>query len=376
MMTSRTKRWIRVVGFACVGLCIVVFIGSFLFLRSPAFGSLPDQAHAARIQQSPNYRDGQFQNQRNTPIMATDKSRLTSIWEFLTIDVPDLIPRRDIPVIKTDFNDLPLDKDLLVWLGHSSLYAHLHGQRILVDPVLVSASPLSFINQTFPGTSLYRPEDIPPIDVLLITHDHWDHLDYETMILIKDRVRKVVCPLGVGAHLASWGFSIAKIHELDWYQHCTINDTMQLTALPARHFSGRGLTANQTLWSGFMVQGPFGNILLSGDTGYDTHFQEIKRRFGTIDLAILENGQYHEDWRYIHMMPDDLIQAIEELSPKNVLTVHHSKYALARHPWYEPMEKVVQASKNNNFQLMTPKIGEVVFLADSTQTFSPWWQHD
>lgn len=348
-------------------------IGIAIFLNSPSFGKLPSGARLERIKQSPNYRDGKFQNQEPTTLLTNGKSRMQSLWEFFFLKVNDLVPSQDVSAVKTDLKALSLNEDLIVWMGHSSLYIQLGGKRILVDPVLVSASPVSFINKPFRGTSIYRPDDMPPVDILLITHDHWDHLDYATVLALKNNIGQIVCPLGVGEHFAYWGFSPEIIHELDWYESANLTEEILLTSVPARHFSGRGLTSNQTLWTGYMLQHSAGNILLSGDTGYGKHIKAIKEKFGTIDFAILENGQYNEDWRYIHMVPDDLIQAINELGPRRLMTVHHSKYALARHAWNEPMEKIASAAENLGFPLVTPKIGDVVRLRDTVQTFQTWW---
>ena len=262
----------------------------------------------------------------------------------------------------------------MVWLGHSALYLHVDGKRFLVDPALTTASPVSFFNKPFKGSDRYQPDDIPAIDVLLITHDHWDHLDYYTITRVKERVGRFVCPLGVGAHLERWGIEPERITELDWEDTFQLDNTFAITALPARHFSGRGLTRDPSLWASYMLQSNFGNIFLSGDTGYDTHFQQIKERYGTIDLAVMENGQYNENWSDIHLMPGDLVTAIKELTPQRVMTVHHSKYALARHPWYEPLDNISQASYANHFPLVTPMIGEPVWLSDTTQQFSEWWK--
>jgi len=296
------------------------------------------------------------------------------LWEFLFVKVKDLKPVEKIPAIKTDLKTLPSDEDLLLWLGHSSLYMQISGKRILIDPTLVSASPLPFVNGAFAGTDIYRPDDMPDIDYLIITHDHWDHLDYKTMLNLKGRTGKVICPLGVGAHLEYWGFDLSQIVELDWNDHIRLDEGIQLTALPARHFSGRGLNSNHSLWAGYMLQSPLGNIYVSGDTGYDMHFLKIKEQFGDIELAIMENGQYNEDWRYIHFIPEDLARAVKELQPKRVMTVHNSKYALGRHAWYEPLQKIEEASQSDSFALITPMIGEPVKLKDSAQTFTKWWK--
>ncbi len=339
-----------------------------------SFGKKPTGERLSRIQQSPNYRDGKFQNRQHTPQIATDKSMIRLLYEFLFQKVKDIKPATPLPFVRTDLKQLPAAAELLIWIGHSSLYIQTNGKKIMVDPVLLSASPVSFMNKPFEATNGYVPADIPDLDYLILTHDHWDHLDYQTVRALKDRIKQVVCPLGVGAHLEHWGFDPARIAELDWHDQLALDGGIRLTALPARHFSGRGLNGNKTLWTAYMLQSRSGNIFICGDTGYDTHFQEIKQQFGTIDFAIMENGQYHEDWAYIHMLPTDLEKAIKELAPKKVMTVHHSKFALGRHAWYEPLDNIARIAAENGFPLITPQMGEVVSLDDPQQTFSPWWK--
>ncbi len=373
-MTLKRKRFFRYTAYA-VGILVLLLGGAvIIFLNSSQFGKLPEGARLERIKQSPNYKNGSFENQSPTALMSSDKSLWQSTWEFLFNDVADLVPKMALPTEKTALASLPPAEDLLVWLGHSSLFLQLDGQRILVDPVLISASPVSFINKPFLGTDLFKPGDIPPIDLLLITHDHWDHLDYHSMLQLRERVKSVVCPLGVGAHLEHWGFHPDIIREVDWGEQFAVHKDITLTALPARHFSGRGLRSNQTLWTAYMLQSSLGNVFLSGDTGYDTHFQAIKQQFPQIDLAVIENGQYNEDWKYIHLLPQDLTKAIDDLQPTRFMTIHHSKFALGRHAWYEPLEKIADAAIANKLSLLTPKIGEVLYLRDTTQTFTRWWE--
>lgn len=232
----------------------------------------------------------------------------------------------------------------------------------MVDPVFCMASPVSFVNKPFKGTDIYKPEDMPDIDYLVISHDHWDHLDYNTVRQLKSRVGKVILPLGVGEHFEYWGYDKENIMELDWQEDVVPETGFIFHCLPARHFSGRGLTSNRTLWASFLVETPSLNVYIGGDSGYDTHFKEIGEKFHDIDLAILENGQYNEDWRYIHTLPVYMAREARELGAKQVMTVHHSKYALARHPWDEPLKNESRMAKDDSLNMIIPKIGEVVRL--------------
>ena len=284
------------------------------------------------------------------------------MWEFLFSKPDGLYPDHPVPAIKTNLKSLAKDADLMVWFGHSSYLLQLSGKRILVDPVFCMASPVSFINKPFKETDLYKPGDLPDIDYLIITHDHWDHLDYQTVRQLKNRVGKVACPLGVGEHFEYWGYGKKKLVELDWNEKATLGTGFTVYCLPARHFSGRGLTSNKTLWASFLIETPSAKVYAGGDSGYDTHFAEIGKEHPDIDLAILENGQYNEAWRYIHTMPLYLGRAAKELKARKIVTVHHSKYALARHPWDEPLKNEISAAKNDSIDLMVPIIGQVMAI--------------
>lgn len=372
-MKKRTKKIFKKMIIGILSVIVLIVVGGLLFLQHPMFGKLPDGERLERIKQSSNYQNNVFKNLSPTQTMVGNQSKITAFYKFFFEKVDDLRPAEKLPAIKTDLKNLPAD-DLLVWMGHSSLYMQLDGKKIAVDPVMISASPVSFINKAFDGANDYKPSDLPDLDYLIITHDHWDHLDYYTMIELKNRVKKIICPLGVGAHFEHWGFEVKNISELDWHDAVQLDENIKITALPARHFSGRGLTANRSLWAGYMLQtSSFGNIYLSGDTGYDVHFQQIKKEFGEIDFAVLENGQYNDSWKYIHIIPEDLEKAIKELQPKRLMTVHNSKFALAKHAWYEPLDKIRETADKNGFNLITPMMGETVILKDSTQTFKKWW---
>ena len=276
---------------------------------------------------------GQFRNLHPTPQMTSDKGFAGSMWGILFGSKERREPASALPVLKPDLHRLERAEDALVWFGHSSYLLQLDGVRLLVDPVLTDKWPMSLFFSPFKGTDVFSPEDMPDVDCLIVTHDHWDHLDYRTVMQLKERIGRVVCPLGVGEHFEYWGFDSDRIVELDWNESCGLSDGFRIHCLPARHFSGRGLQRNRSLWASFLVESPSRRVYLAGDGGYDAHFAEIGRRFAPIDLAVVENGQYNADWRYIHLMPEKLPDAIRDLRPARVLTVHHSKFALSRHAW-------------------------------------------
>ncbi len=361
-ITSIMKRKM-LVGISILGVLILAIIA---LLNHPALGRTPRGERLARIERSPNYKKGQFANQEPTPFMTTDKSRWRIIWDNLTKKKPDnLAPSESIRAVKTDLNRLDLSRDAIVWFGHSSYLLIYGGRKILVDPVLTTGFPSSLMMKPFKGTDIYSPEDIPDVDYLIITHDHYDHLDYGTVKAIRDRVGKVICPLGVGEHLEYWGYPAGRIVEMDWNEVYVPEPGFRITCLTARHFSGRFLRQNPSLWASFMLEGD-ATVYIGGDSGYGKHFAEIGKRFPHIDLAILENGQYNEDWRYIHTMPDQLPKEIHELNAAKVFPVHNSKFSLSRHAWDEPVRKIEEAAaKDSGLHVIHGIIGTVKALSSA-----------
>ncbi|SFC21326.1 L-ascorbate metabolism protein UlaG, beta-lactamase superfamily [Parapedobacter composti] len=356
-------------------ICAALVITVIIFMRQPQFGKAPTGKRLERIQASPNYKNGKFHNLEATPDLAEGVNMTTVLWNFIFNKTLDQVPTNPVPNIKTDLQALDMHTDVLVWFGHSSYFLQMGGVRFLVDPVFNGhASPVAFTTKSFRGTTGYNAEDMPAIDVLIITHDHWDHLDYPTVKKLQHNVGRVICPLGVGAHLEHWGYPPGKITELDWHEATALTDGFTLRATPARHFSGRGFKRNGTLWASFVLESPSGRIFIGGDSGYGRHFADIGKKYGPFDLTILENGQYHPYWIYIHTLPEQVLDAARDLGTKRVLPVHHSKFALAMHAWNEPLTRITQANKHIGLPLLTPKIGQPVYLNDSTQVFERWWE--
>ena len=353
-------------------IILIVITSAIIVLNMPAFGRMPQGKRLERIQQSKNYHNGKFHNLHSTPTLTSDNTMLDNLWDFLSNKPIGLEPQNEIPHLKVDLHHLARAENTVIWFGHSSVFIQSESKRFLVDPVLTSRLPVSLMMKPFKGTEGYTPSDIPTTDYMIITHDHWDHLDYQTVKSLKDKIGKVICPLGVGSHLEYWGYPAEKTIEMDWNETYT-DGKLSIHCLPARHFSGRGLTSDKTLWASFMIENNR-NIFISGDGGYDTHFTKIAERFPHIDLAIMENGQYSKNWRYIHMLPQDLLKALNELHPNTVMTVHNSKFALSKHSWKEPMEQITRNSINAKYKLITPKIGEKVNLDSPNKTTNEWWK--
>lgn len=357
-----------------LSLVFLLVIATLTYMQHPKFGKAPTGTRLERIKQSPNFKDGRFQNEHFTPYITEGYSMLSVVYDFAFTKFPRTGPTELIPSIKTDLKTLPITENVMVWFGHSSYFIQLNGKRFLIDPVFSgNASPIPRSTRSFKGTDVYTADDMPEIDYLLISHDHYDHLDYQTVMELKPKIKQIVCGLGVGEHFERWKFDSSKIIEKDWNEKVLIADDFTLHTTPARHFSGRGFTRNNTLWTSFVLQASDFKMYLGGDSGYDTHFAEIGEEFGGFDLAILENGQYNKAWHEIHLLPEEVLKANQDLKSKRLMPVHSSKFKLAFHPWDEPLTKITELNKSYNIPLVTPIIGEVVNLDDSTQAFKQWW---
>jgi len=346
----------------------------YLYIHLPMFGRLPQGERLARIQKMPNYRDGQFHNFRPTPVLV-DKGLASTWFCFLFRKKKNLTPTKALPSIKTDLKNLNLKEDVMVWFGHSSYFLQISGKRILIDPLFSEvSSPILFSPRAFAGTCKYQAEDIPELDYLIITHDHWDHLDYQTLKKLRSKVKKVICPLGVGETLERWEFDSNQITEMYWEDSLVLDKELSIYCLPSRHFSGRSFFRNKTLWASFLIKSKDLKLYFSGDSGYDSHFSEIQKKFGDVDFAILDSGQHNEDWKYIHMLTPEVVCAARDLKTKVLVPAHICKLSLAYHPWDEPMEELTTLSKNENFKLFIPMIGEKIDLHANEWFLKTWWR--
>ncbi len=353
---------------------IIIIIVS-VYMRSPQFGAVPKELRLERIKRSPYYRQGAFSNMSPTPNFTNGYSVWKVLFRALTGKFPNKVPSGAIDSVITDLKKLSPDQNVLVWFGHSSYLLQISGKKFLIDPVLSGhASPIANLVKAFDGSNVYRAEDFPEIDYLILTHDHFDHVDYKTLVELREKVNSVICSLGVGAHLERWKYKPESIIEKEWNEKEDLGDGLTLHCEPARHFSGRTFKRNNTLWSSFLLQTPDMNIFLGGDSGYDSHYKIIGQKYHQIDLAILELGQYDEAWAYIHHHPQEVLQAALDLKAKRIIPVHNSKFALANHAWDEPLSKITALNQGNAISILTPRIGEVVYLHDMSQQFDPWWE--
>lgn len=352
--------------------CIIIY--GWLFMNQPKFGRPAAGPAKDLILHSPNFKGKSFQNIHHTPDLSEGATYTKVMRDFFFNKSKQGKPAGVLPAFRHDLLHLDPQQNIFVWFGHSSYFMQIDGKTFLVDPVFSgAASPIRFTTKAFKGSDVYTVEDLPEIDYLFITHDHWDHLDYKTVRKLRPKVKQVITGLGTGAHLRHWGYADNIISEKGWNETIVPEPGFTVHTTSARHFSGRGLKRNGALWMSFVLQTPSMKIFIGGDSGYDTHFAEIGEKCGPFDVAILECGQYNEYWKYIHMMPEETVQAGIDLKAAYVIPVHWGKFSLAMHSWYEPVTRFAKAAKEKGIKIITPMIGEAVDLKN-IRSFYEWWK--
>ncbi|PHI19706.1 hypothetical protein CEQ90_11700 [Lewinellaceae bacterium SD302] len=342
----------------------------------PVFGATSSGDSRTRISQSPNQAKGRFHYLEPTKVSTGfDPTKFSAFFRK-----GDTIPDRPLPTreVKPDHYDrLPAEELRITWFGHSTLLFEIGGKRILSDPIFSAVpSPFSFLGQPrFENTHNYSVEDLPEIDLIILSHDHYDHLDYPSIRKLKDRVQDFVVPLGVGAHLERWGIAANRITELDWWEQ-TDYAGIQLTCTPARHFSGRGLfNRYSTLWCAWAIRfGDYHNIFHGADSGYGIHFRQVGEKLGPFDFALLECGQYNDMWHQIHAMPEELLQAWDELNVRTIMPIHWGAFKLAMHSWTEPPERLLAAAGRREERILTPYIGKRFSPYEVEENRERWWR--
>ncbi|MGS0748371.1 MBL fold metallo-hydrolase [Halpernia sp. GG3] len=352
----------------------IIFTVICIFLHQPTFGKAPSGKRLERIKKSQHYKNGAFDNLSFTPQLTEGYSMTKVMFNFIFGKKENVKPKQKFKFTKTDLKNLNPTENVYVWMGHSSYFIQIDGKKILVDPVLSgNASPVSFTTKAFAGSDLYSADDMPELDYLIITHDHWDHLDYKTVTKLRLKVKQIITGLGTGEHLEYWKYDPKIIIELDWGENCDLGNGFKVYAETARHFSGRSFKKNKALWASFIFETPERKIYIGGDSGFDTHFEKIGRKYGGFDLAILENGQYNEAWKYIHLVPEEFLVAAKNLQAKRVIAVHNSKFALSVHTWKEPLEQISKFNESEKMRVITPRIGEKVDWEDNSKVYEKWW---
>ncbi|MCG8493993.1 MAG: MBL fold metallo-hydrolase [Sneathiellales bacterium] len=346
-------------------------------LSCSSWGSKPTEQQKERYAQSPNYRvsEERFVNRNQSEVDAMWDTvwNVENFWKFFTNDA-ETKPPAPLPEVKPDFSQLQESHDDLnvIWFGHSSFLLDISDKLVLVDPLFGNAGPFPFLGRRF-QKPVVTAKELPEVDVILISHDHYDHLETKTMRFYAEKDVVFVVPLGIGRLLIEWGIDPKRVTELDWWQSADIAD-LKFTAAPSQHYSGRrGFANNDTLWASWVVKSDKHNVYFSGDSAYDTHFAKIGERFGPFDIAFLENGQFSPVSRQVHMFPEDAVQAFEDLNAKKLFPVHWGMFSLASHDWNKPIRDIDRMASDKGIELVAPRIGELLNV-DKPYFLERWWE--
>ncbi len=299
------------------------------------------------------------------------------MWEMASGKDPQSVPDIVVPtqpLTADQLANLPTDEHRVYRLGHSTMLLSLNGEVWLFDPVFSGrASPVQWAGPERFHPLPLNPQDLPPLKGIVISHDHYDHLDEGSIRQLADKAEGFYVPLGIGRYLQQWGVAAGRIVEHDWWQETRVGGTL-LAATPTQHFSGRGLfSRDSTLWASWVIERDGRRYFFSGDSGYFAGFKQIGERYGPFDLTMMENGAYNERWAHIHMLPEESVQAHLDLGGQRMLPIHNSTFDLSIHAWFEPLQRVSNIAAQRGVELVTPVIGEPVVMG-SEQTFGLWWQ--
>ncbi|WP_088103592.1 MBL fold metallo-hydrolase [Halalkalibacter urbisdiaboli] len=361
-------------------LYIVIFLFAVLTITllyltiHPVFGGNPSKEQKEVYEGFDNHVNGKFIN------LVPTKTDIGVLGYFsMLIDSisgsKDRTPSGQIPVSEIDWKKINSKVDSLTWFGHSAFFLCIDNKKILVDPMLGPvASPISFVgSKRYSEDILYIIDEMPKIDAVFISHDHYDHLDYSSILKLKSKVGHFFVPYGVSAHLIRWGVEKEKITEFNWWDETKFQGlTVALT--PSKHFSGRGIfNRDTTLWGGWVILGKNIRFYTTGDGGYDVHFKEIGEKYGPFDITLIEGGQYDSRWSWAHMTPEESVQAHLDVNGKNMMLIHWGAFTLAYHGWTEPIERALKETNREEVQIIAPKIGETVPLKGSFSISDSFW---
>ncbi len=359
-------------GFITAG-CIALLFVVYLTVRVP-MGANPSGARLQRIERSKNYRDGKFQNNLPTNIMEPG-----TIWKTIRLYFGKQVRRPKAPITvvsltRESFNETPASGLRVTWMGHSTALIEIDGYVILMDPVF--SERVSFT--AWIGPKRFHPvpitiPEMPEIDAVIISHDHYDHLDYKGIQQLLPKTHVFYTPLGVGAHLEMWGVPPEKIIELDWWEEVSFRENFRFIATPARHFSGRGLFGgNKTLWASWVLIGPEHRVYFSGDVGRLQAFEDIGKRFGPFDVTFIEIGAYGETWPDAHLIPEEAVKAHQMVRGEILIPIHWGTFNLSYHGWTEPIERLLVAARAAGTIIAVPRPGEFV-TPDTLAPVTHWW---
>jgi L-ascorbate metabolism protein UlaG (beta-lactamase superfamily) len=367
---------IKMLGLGIIGMIIIAVIGITIFLyTSPQFGGKPSKEEIVKFEETGHYNKGKFQNLIETS-MDMSFSNFTGMIKDMIKGNPNTEPKFDLPVIHVDsINIDTTHENRLIWFGHSAFLLQMDGQNILIDPMLGDCpSPHPLVGRKRYNKELaIEIDQLPQIDAIIISHDHYDHLDYPSIKKLKDKTAHFFVPLGVGAHLRSWGVKDDKIEELDWWNETTLAN-IQFVFAPSRHFSGRGIAdISSTLWGSWVIIGSKQKVYFSGDGGYGAHFTEIGEKYGPFDFAMMECGQYNKRWSEIHMFPEQTAQAAYDVKARIMMPIHWGAFTLSLHDWNDPVKRVIKKANELEVPITVPMIGQSISLDKVSAQIEEWW---
>lgn len=339
------------------------------------FGGKATKELIQQYEQSENWKNGQFQNLEDVD-MSMGLTKVPGMIYKQLANSAGRMPKNPLPILPFDKTTFlaPSDKAKFIWYGHAVVLMRINGKTLLIDPMLGDdTTPIAPAkNKRFSENTLGLIDDFPEIDLVLFTHDHYDHLDFASVQKLKGKVKHFFVALGMKRHLISWGISADKITEFDWWQNRTF-ENISITFTPTRHFSGRGLTDRfKSLWGGWAFKTGNESIWFGGDGGYGNHFKEIGKRFGSFDFAFMECGQYNDDWHEIHLFPHESVQAAMDANAQKIMPFHWAGFNLSyQHTWTEPVEEFIKVANHHNVNYVTPSLGNIFEIGSNEQ--ENWW---
>ncbi len=364
------------IAIAVVSVIVLLVITTFFVIGQPQFGKAPKGEHLETLKNSEQHNGKTFENEGGIDVDMSIGKMIKLLPRFLIAQEGES-PSRPVPVVQRKPADFQTNDPQLLsatWFGHSAFLLEIDGKKLFLDPMLgPAAGPFSFMTKRFNDTLPVAIEDLPAIDAVLFSHDHYDHLDYPTILAMKEKVGHFFVPLGLGSHLQHWGVASEKITELDWWQEVEFQG-MTLVSTPAQHFSGRSLSdRNATLWTSWVILGKQHRVFFNGDSGYFGGYKKIGEKYGPFDLCMVECGQYNEQWSEIHMMPEQTHQAFLDLQGEVLMPIHWGMFDLALHHWTDPIERVMAAAEKAGSVVATPRVGESIIIGRPIPS-DPWWK--
>jgi L-ascorbate metabolism protein UlaG (beta-lactamase superfamily) len=354
-------------------LALAVPAGILYTRKNPQFGGRPSSVDLGRYSRSPQWKDGVFLNRNLTTMDVSLWSMPGLLKEFLT-GRNKRQPPEPLHIERLDTDQFQNGKDKFIWYGHSTVLFRVSGKNILVDPMFgPDASPIGPLRTPrFSKNSLDLIDDLPQLDLILLTHDHYDHLDYASIQKLKSKTSEFWVALGLKRHLVKWGVPKDQIKEFDWWEESQLG-VLRIVFTPSRHFSGRGpFDRSKSLWGGWVIISENRKIFWSGDGGYDSHFSEIGAKYGPFDWGFMECGQYNEKWHQIHMYPEEAVLASQEALVKTAVPVHWGAFSLALHDWTDPIVRFSGEASEKKLKGCYPRLGQIVTVG--TEPSEPWWE--